>query len=78
LKEKVAASVQKVENTTVGIRHAYHVALSILRIVGTNFADKRRSLGRYNSLAGSGHRVGFFVLHIHKLGSTSLVLLQKS
>jgi hypothetical protein len=22
--------------------------------VGTNFADKRRSLGQYNSLAGSG------------------------
>jgi hypothetical protein len=56
-KEKVAAPVKKTENTAVGIRHADH----LLSRVGTNFADKRRSLGRDGAIADSGHGVCFAV-----------------
>jgi hypothetical protein len=49
MEEKAAAPVQKIENMAVGIRHADQVVPSI-RKFGTNFADKRWSLGRYNLL----------------------------
>jgi hypothetical protein len=44
------------KNIAIGIRHAEHVAPSIL---STNFADKGRSLGGYSSIVDSGHRVFF-------------------
>jgi hypothetical protein len=57
LDRKVAAPVYKIENTAVGIRHADNVAAFIRKKVGNHFADKRRSLGRYSSLADSDHGV---------------------
>jgi hypothetical protein len=57
LDRKVSAPVYKIENTAAGIRHADHVAPSIRKKVGDHLVDKRRSLGRYSSLADSDHGV---------------------
>jgi hypothetical protein len=49
--KKYLLRYRKPRLTTVGIRCADHATSSNQQNVSTNFAEKRRSLGRYSSLA---------------------------
>jgi hypothetical protein len=51
LERKVAAPVQKAKISGRGDSLRWPTRHSLSAEVGTNFADKRRSLGRYSSLA---------------------------
>jgi hypothetical protein len=59
LNEKVAAPVKKTE-LTAGGSIALTTQHPLSAKVGTDFADKWRSLGRYSLLATKGHGVYFF------------------
>jgi hypothetical protein len=46
--------------------------------LGTNFADKRQSLGQYSSLVGWGHEVSVFIINNNITFCTTYINTAKS